>query len=142
MADSSVPPAVDLAYLISIFPELTGTPSALVDALNAIAVFYVDALKFGAGAQYAAALVVAHFIKLDSLRGAGAVTSDRVGDLAQTYQAMPITQAMSITSYGQRFLEFSRMALGVPAIYTSGGNQLPPPFGGPGPTWPSDARRF
>jgi hypothetical protein len=131
---------VDSTYLFSIFPELSAVPVAVINALNPVARFYVSASLFGDAAQYAMALIIAHFIKLDQLKGMGPTTSDRVGALATSFQALPTEQAMGMTSYGLRFLEFARM-ISAPILADGAGSNMPmaQPFSGPQPTWAARA---
>lgn len=127
---------VDSAYFNSIFPELSTTSPAVVDAMDSIADLYVAPGVLPDKAQdYAKALVIAHFIVLGQQGGAGMVTSDRVGAIGTSYAALPTNKGQfNLTSYGQRFIDLVR-TYRLPTMFVGGAGQLPPPFGGPQPTW-------
>jgi hypothetical protein len=117
-----------------LFPELTGTPEPVVTALSDVALNYVSEGVFQRASQYALALVVAHFVKLDQMAGGGSVTMDKVGDIQTQQAALPTDVAMKMTSYGIRFLELARMNR-FPTMASNQGNMNLPPFSGPQDTW-------
>lgn len=128
---------VDSTYFNSVFPELSTTPPALITALAPIAQLWVSQDVFPVEAQlYAQALVLAHWVALQSRLGAGPVTEDRVGDVASSYAALPVDKGtFKMTTYGQRYLELGRL-FKFPTSFVPGGALTGiPPFGGFQPTW-------
>ena len=132
-------PTVDYTYLVSIFPELTNIiPSAVVDALNPIGALWVSESVFGndTRAKYALALAIAHEFTLGQRNGGGPVTSDRIGDLATAYAALPVDKGhLQQTTYGQRLWQQIRIARPGGIVTNAGPVVGAPAFSGAQPTW-------
>ena len=68
---------------------------------------------YGARADMAAALWVAHHLKLSDLQGAGAVTSERLGDISRSYAAPDKAGGpLGLTSYGQQLMALRNPMVG------------------------------
>lgn len=132
-------PTVDYTYLTSIFPELANIiPSAVVDALNPIGALWVAESVFGTGdrAKYALALSIAHEFTLGQRLGGGPVTSDKIGDLATAYAALPVDKGhLQQTTYGQRLWQQIRIARPGGIVTNASGPADAPGYSGPQPTW-------
>lgn len=96
---------IDYAYFVAHFPEFavpSGDQPALqtrIDILTETAMLYVNEAKWGDAAKFAEALYVAHLMKSGENTD-GHKTSERVGDLAETFSE---DTKLDGTSYGQEF---------------------------------------
>lgn len=101
---------VDKEYLVLLFPEFenaTKYSEARIEALDEMASIYASEAGFGDDTRHARRLIIAHFLKLADLQGAGAVVSEKVGDLARSY-ASPGQEKFAQTSYGKEFEELAK----------------------------------
>lgn len=70
-----------------------------------------DEVDAGTYFNQAAALLTAHLLKLRAMGGAaGAIVSEKVGDLAVSYAAPQSDSALMRTSYGAQYLECRKTA--------------------------------
>lgn len=101
---------VDKEYLKAIAPEFCDIDQRRLTALNAAADCYVSEDVFGDCTMQAKAYVIAHLAKLGDNNGTGALTSERVGDLARSY-AGPGSNATDWeqTAYGKQYLRLARL---------------------------------
>ncbi len=119
---------VDSTYFNALFPSLSGADPAQIAALMPVALISVDEGAFGANARYACALVIAHNVQLDLLKGAGAATSKSTGRVSISHAAGSQQDVWDATTYGKRFKDLCRQ-LSVPAKFVApGGASLPEPF--------------
>jgi hypothetical protein len=137
---------VTLANFQAMFPELANSVTqAYLDAWSPLVAIYISEGVFkktvnGAVqdvSTYASALLIAHFLKLDELKGGGAVTMDKIGQLSTQQAALEGPSNLDITSYGKRFWQLTRIMVGVAGTW-SNTNPIPvPPNSFPSPSWPS-----
>jgi hypothetical protein len=101
--------AVTKDYLVLHFAEFSGEDSARIDDLNATALLFVSEEVYGAKARYALMLFIAHLLKMSANNGAGgAIQSQSVGDLAETFAVPTSLNSLENTSYGQEFLKITK----------------------------------
>lgn len=105
--------AVDLTYLTDVASEFATVDSARVDRLVVIAsarcpdTVWTNPVTRDLGIAY----LVAHMLKVDALRGQGAVTSESIGDLSRSYAAPSSSTddgALEQTGYGREFKKLQR----------------------------------
>lgn len=85
-------------------------PTASQAALLAVAASQIDPCTWGDLADFGNAYLVAHLAKLGLLRGAGPLTSEKVGDLARSYGTIQgVMGSLGITSYGAEYLRLLRL---------------------------------
>ncbi len=89
------------------FPELASTTEAYYNAAYVAATNLISAANFGAKADEATHLLVAHYVTLAKRGGtSGQITSEKVGDLMRSY-AQGGTKFMDTTLYGQMYQSLS-----------------------------------
>lgn len=111
----------DVADIASEFSSTDPTFSARVDRLIALAYLEIPSTVFGQWQDAACAYLVAHWLKLDALRGAGGVTSESVGDLSRAYASLANTAGggaddLELTAYGRSYKRLRRMQVRGPVV--------------------------
>ena len=105
----------ELEYFRLLAPEFASVADATVNswltmAGNLIAVGCLDAER----AAMAQALYAAHLLTLSTAGAAGAIVSEREGDLSRTYATIKGGDtALGSTSYGQQYIDLTRPCFGV-----------------------------
>ncbi len=111
---------VDKNYIVDIASEFSTTDSDRIDRLVALATLQVPASAWGDVQELAIAYLVAHWLKVDSLKGKGAVTSEELGDVKRTFAATSRAgkdaDGYSQTSYGSQFLILRKTRLAGPLV--------------------------
>ena len=137
---------VTLTYFQGLFPELaSAVTQGYLDAMNPVSQIYVDQAIFQSNVNgqptdnstYACALVIAHNLKLDEMRGGGSITMDKIGQLSTSQAALTGDSQFDLTSYGKRFKQLARIMMGVAGTYSRPRGSFVPPFSFPSPSWPS-----
>ena len=94
--------------LAAVAPEFAAIPDDLnLTILTDLASQFVKDSVWGERSTYAKALLVAHFLKVGLLHGTGAITSEKVGDLARSYATMGDHQ-FNQTGHGTLYLSLRR----------------------------------
>lgn len=101
--------AVTKEYLVLHFEEFSAVDSERIDSLNETALLFVDEGVFGTKARYALALMVAHLLKTSAMEGVGgAIQSQSVGELSESFAVPQIKSSLQSTAYGQEYLRIAR----------------------------------
>lgn len=83
------------------FKSVKDTDPAFIVFLE-LAGHYVAESAWGDSTNHAKALLIAHYMKFGQLGGRGAVSSEKVGDLARSYASMGDTE-LHQTQYGTQY---------------------------------------
>jgi Protein of unknown function (DUF4054) len=99
--------AVDKEYLTLHFSEFNtdAFPESRINSLNETAALFLAESVLGIRTRYARMLYIAHTLKVSVNDGAGAVTSRKVGDLAESYAAPMSDESMKLTAYGRKLYD-------------------------------------
>lgn len=112
--------AVDKAYIVgSIGSEFASVTEQQVTNLVALAALQVSQRVWGDLYDPAVAYLVCHMLKLDQLKGKGAVTFERLGDLSRSFSGPRTDRSgddLDHTSYGRRFKEMRSMVASGPIV--------------------------
>lgn len=102
---------VDKEYLVLHFKEFDTSDilESRVKSLNDTAALFLSESVLGTRTRYARMLYIAHTLKLSINDGAGAVTSRKVGDLAESYAAPMSDQGLKQTAYGRELHDLIRV---------------------------------
>lgn len=108
--------------VIDIAPEFESEDSARITRFIAMAATRVSETAFGKQYNLALRYLTAHLLKMRKLKGAsGSVTSEKVGDLARSYQPSSSEAgdgSLSLTGYGREYLEIRKSILVAPLVCT------------------------
>lgn len=103
---------VDKEYLVLHYKEFDTDDllESRVLALNETAALFLAEGVLGTQTRYARMLFIAHTLKLSMTDGAGAVTSRKVGDLAESYAAPMSDEGSKQTAYGRQLQDMIQRA--------------------------------
>lgn len=100
-----------------IAPEFASLPPETIEGWLEIAGNWVDQGKWGSKYSTGLAYMAAHLIATSEKGGAaGAVTSERVGNVAVSYAAPNSDDALASTGYGATFLSLRRSLVRSPMV--------------------------
>jgi hypothetical protein len=87
-----------------IAPEFANISNTTLNTFEELAILYIQEDLWGSKASHGIALLVAHFLTLSNRKGqGGAITEQKVGDLARSFSHGDTKDALDYTSYGQQF---------------------------------------
>lgn len=114
--------SISSADVVRVAPEFSTESSDTFAFFIAEAARYINRTVWGAKADYAQALLTAHFMKSRGSSGgsgapAGPIQSEKVGDISTTY-ATPVVSgtSFSTTAYGQQFEQIKRTIVVSPFV--------------------------
>lgn len=102
--------AADAKMVRDIAPELKAEDDGRIDTFLGFAALSVNANVWGDKSDLGVAVMAAHLLTLSNRGGvSGAVTSEKVGDLARSYSSTKASdETLMSTSYGSWFIQLRK----------------------------------
>lgn len=101
--------------VLDIAPEFASVEEARIQTFLDYAALSINATVWGVKADFAQALLAAHYLTMSGRAGiGGAVQMEKVGDLSRTYFGEAGTETLGDTSYGRWYLELRKSVVTSP----------------------------
>lgn len=100
-----------------IAPELATEPEARLQTFLDFAALSINSSVWGAKADFAQALLAAHYLTMANRGGAGgALTSEKVGDLSRSYGQLEGAELYGATAYGMQYVQLRKTLVITPMV--------------------------